>query len=291
MMYDKIIIVGSNTVACNCLEVAYRTVGNDKIIAIETSENRFSMLHILSNKKGVRYECLCDATSISARLEDETDTGRTLVISANNRYIFRKSFVEKRNVTIVNFHYALLPSYRGINIPSWVIYNNEPYTGITWHFVTAEIDHGNILSQRRIDIGPDTTAYDIIKEGMRLSQESFEQFFYDLLEHHQEGKSVDWSGHEYIYLSKNLPNDGVIIIGYDNIDTIDRVLRAYDHHGLSVMAPLQIQYEDERYFVKKYSINEDEFINEETVRFINDCLLIHDKDKSIAIELTGDLKL
>ena len=62
-----------------------------------------------------------------------TNKGEVLIISANNEYIFPAELVKLENVTIINFHYSLLPLYRGVNIPTWVIYNEEKYTGVTWH--------------------------------------------------------------------------------------------------------------------------------------------------------------
>jgi amino acid adenylation domain-containing protein len=58
----------------------------------------------------------------------------------------------------INYHDALLPSYAGLNASAWAIINGETQHGITWHEMTAEIDHGNILKQVKIDLESSETA-------------------------------------------------------------------------------------------------------------------------------------
>lgn len=55
---------------------------------------------------------------------------KTLVISANNSVIIPSEICESNTVEIINFHYSFLPDYKGVNIPSWVIFNREELHGI-----------------------------------------------------------------------------------------------------------------------------------------------------------------
>ena len=47
----------------------------------------------------------------------------------------------------VNFHDGILPNYAGLNTPVWARINEEPEHGITWHFMEAGVDEGDILEQ------------------------------------------------------------------------------------------------------------------------------------------------
>lgn len=53
----------------------------------------------------------------------------------------------------INLHGSLLPQYRGAAPINWAVINGEKETGVTTFFITHEIDTGNILEHRKIDIG------------------------------------------------------------------------------------------------------------------------------------------
>lgn len=57
----------------------------------------------------------------------------------------------------INFHFALLPRYRGASPVFWQIRNREPFGGITVHQMDAGWDTGPILLTHRIPIAPDET--------------------------------------------------------------------------------------------------------------------------------------
>lgn len=61
----------------------------------------------------------------------------------------------------VNIHGALLPQYRGANPIQWALLNDETETGVTMHYMTAEFDTGDIISQRRVPIFFEDTWLDI----------------------------------------------------------------------------------------------------------------------------------
>ncbi|HOS96048.1 MAG TPA: formyltransferase [Deltaproteobacteria bacterium] len=58
-----------------------------------------------------------------------------------------------------NLHGSLLPAYRGRCPVNWVIINGERHTGVTLHAMTLKPDAGPIVGQRRVEIGPDDTAF------------------------------------------------------------------------------------------------------------------------------------
>jgi methionyl-tRNA formyltransferase len=58
----------------------------------------------------------------------------------------------------INLHASLLPQYRGAAPINWAIINGEKKTGVTTFFINQEIDTGEILFQKEIDIFPEDTA-------------------------------------------------------------------------------------------------------------------------------------
>jgi methionyl-tRNA formyltransferase len=58
----------------------------------------------------------------------------------------------------LNVHTSLLPRYRGAAPIQWAILNGDAETGVTIMKMTAELDAGDILSQRRTSIDADDNA-------------------------------------------------------------------------------------------------------------------------------------
>ena len=56
-----------------------------------------------------------------------------------------------------NFHFGILPKYRGPDPVFWQIKNREADGGLTVHRMDAELDHGPIVDVRRVAIAADDT--------------------------------------------------------------------------------------------------------------------------------------
>lgn len=72
----------------------------------------------------------------------------------------------------INLHGSLLPKYRGAAPINWAVINGDTETGVTTFFIEKQIDTGNILLQRSVEIGQEETfgdVYDRLKTiGARL---------------------------------------------------------------------------------------------------------------------------
>lgn len=58
---------------------------------------------------------------------------------------------------IVNGHPSLLPRYRGPFPIAWAVRNGETEIGLTYHFMDAHFDTGNVLAQMPIPLAADET--------------------------------------------------------------------------------------------------------------------------------------
>lgn len=58
----------------------------------------------------------------------------------------------------INLHPSLLPKYRGAAPINWTIIAGEQITGVTTIFIKKEIDAGNVILQKSVEIFPDETA-------------------------------------------------------------------------------------------------------------------------------------
>ena len=66
--------------------------------------------------------------------------------------ILSKTFIKKFDGKMINIHPSLLPKYKGLNTHSRAINNKDKFTGCTIHYVTARLDSGKIILQKKIKI-------------------------------------------------------------------------------------------------------------------------------------------
>lgn len=95
----------------------------------------------------------------------------------------------------LNIHPSLLPAYGGkgmygMRVHRAVLAAGEPESGCTLHRVSSEIDGGEILSQRRLRVGPDETAESLAVRVQALEKELLIAY----LSHLSENDIVDWKG-------------------------------------------------------------------------------------------------
>jgi methionyl-tRNA formyltransferase len=68
----------------------------------------------------------------------------------------------------INLHGSLLPKYRGAAPINWAVIHGEKKTGVTSFFINENIDTGDIILQREMDIDENDTAGDIHDRMMHL---------------------------------------------------------------------------------------------------------------------------
>jgi methionyl-tRNA formyltransferase len=71
----------------------------------------------------------------------------------------------------INLHGSLLPKYRGAAPIQWAIANGETETGVTTMQLDAGLDTGDILLERRVSAGPDTTASELYPQLASIGAE------------------------------------------------------------------------------------------------------------------------
>ena len=66
--------------------------------------------------------------------------------------ILSSKFIKKFKGKIVNIHPSLLPKYKGLHAHKKVLKNNEKFSGCSVHYVTAKLDSGKIILQKKVKI-------------------------------------------------------------------------------------------------------------------------------------------
>jgi len=62
-----------------------------------------------------------------------------------------------------NMHGSLLPRYRGKAPVNWAVLHGEDRIGVSLHHMVARADAGDIVDQDGVSVGPDETAFEVMK--------------------------------------------------------------------------------------------------------------------------------
>lgn len=236
MAFRKLVIIGYGKITGDILmyvKERQKDYGY-QLEFIEHEIHPFSITEKICNEHEIPFVRIEDKKELALYLDAIQE--KTLFISASNNFLFPKALVEKENVTIINFHNALLPDYPGRNAPSWVIFMGEKETGITWHYVTAGIDEGNIIIQRTCSIGEDTKAYELAEQLMALAYDAFTACFDMVMEERAKAREQGVTTGRRMYRSFEVPADGIFDIMWD-AERIYRLLRSVDY-GKTGIFPL-----------------------------------------------------
>ena len=129
-------------------------------------KNPISINLIISNTnkaKGLMYADQFGIKKKKFNFKNEKDTEKkilkllnkekiNLICLAGFMKILSKNFIKKFDGKIINIHPSLLPKYKGLNTHQRAIDNKDRYAGCTVHYVTAKLDSGKIIMQKKIKI-------------------------------------------------------------------------------------------------------------------------------------------
>jgi phosphoribosylglycinamide formyltransferase-1 len=138
----------------------------------------------ISKAKGLKY---ADQSSIDKKIfnfENFKDTEKKILILLKKKKIkficlagFMKilsnDFIKIFNGKIINIHPSLLPKYKGLNTHERAIKNKDKFTGCTVHHVTARLDSGKVILQKKIKIGAKDNANSLAKKVLKLEHKLY----------------------------------------------------------------------------------------------------------------------
>ena len=87
--------------------------------------------------------------------------------------ILSKNFIKKFNGKIINIHPSLLPKYKGLNTHGRAINNKDKFTGCTVHYVTAKLDSGKQILQKKIKISARDNPTSLAKKVLKLEHKLY----------------------------------------------------------------------------------------------------------------------
>lgn len=250
-VFQRIVILGYGKVTGEVLQYVCdrQTEYGFQLQFIEYEVHPLSITEKICKERGISFARITNKKELAAALDEIGE--RTLIISASNNFLFPASLVEKDNITIINFHNALLPEYPGRNAPTWVIYMGEKETGITWHYVTAGVDEGNIIIQKRCEIGEDTKAYELTECLMDLAGEAFRECFDDVMAQCVQAREQGFDPRRRMYRSREIPSEGTFDLT-DEAEEIYRLLRSVDYGKNDIFPPMRTSMDGREVQILRY---------------------------------------
>jgi len=99
------------------------------------------------------------------------------LIFCNGASILRRSVIGVPRLGVINIHTGIVPEYRGPTPEFWALYNGDfDHVGVTVHYLTEEIDAGDIILQERTIVEPGDDELTLrcknVRTGARLVAEA-----------------------------------------------------------------------------------------------------------------------
>lgn len=129
-------------------------------------------------------------------------------------YIIYENVLSIPKIGFLNLHPAYLPYNKGWYTPSWAIIDKKKY-GATLHFMSEELDGGDIVAQKEITVEPYFTANELYKNVLELEKKVFIDALPELLS--LKPKRMQQSGKGTSYNKKDLSK-------IQKIDTENKIL-------------------------------------------------------------------
>jgi methionyl-tRNA formyltransferase len=144
-----------------------------------------------------------------------------VISSVYYRHIIPQDIIDRVGGKIFNLHSSLLPRHRGCSSLTWALVEGESLAGITYHYIDAGVDTGNILLQAALQIGPHETQADLYERAMDLGA-AFWPAAFELVK--SEFPGVPQEGESSCH-KRGAPHDGIIDDSWD-LERVERFIRA-----------------------------------------------------------------
>lgn len=143
---------------------------NSGVYALERAEKAGIPAQVLSPKSYASREDFHDA--LLAALQE---SGADLVVLAGFLVAIPLQVVRAYAGRIINIHPALIPSFcgkgfYGLHVHESVLTRGVKVTGATVHFVDEDLDHGQIILQKAVEIPEGITAQELQKKVMEEAE-------------------------------------------------------------------------------------------------------------------------
>ena len=158
----RILFIGTAELACPCLEAVHRLAGHE-LIGVITQPDKPKGRSLQLAPPPVKRSALAlgvpvaQPEKIRTTIEEIRAQQPDLIVVVAYGQILPPALLEIPPRGCINVHTSLLPRWRGASPIQSAILAGDSETGVTLMFMDAQLDHGDIIRQRREPIRPDDT--------------------------------------------------------------------------------------------------------------------------------------
>jgi methionyl-tRNA formyltransferase len=244
---ESIIIVGAGRLAGNCLEACLEH--SLPVQCLETEHQAFSPLAAQSRKRGIEYRQVLEPGALTSFFLGVQ--APALVVSCFNYYIFPSNVLANQALNVVNFHNSLFPRHRGRNAATWAIFSQDKEAGITWHQVKPKVDTGEVITERPIPIGADTTAMDLTAQMLAAAAQAFRDILPGLLAGAYSAQTVSRTDGASYHRSTEVPNGGWLDTSWD-VNQAYAFMRSLDYGKFKVFPNPRVRWSGKEMVISGY---------------------------------------
>lgn len=136
------------------VEIAALASDNPDARALQVAKSRrIKAVYLNPERRGARFTPSSEKRYNDFVLSETPD----LVVLAGFMRILPDSFVGLFGKKTINLHPSLLPAYKGKDSIKRAFEAGETKCGCTVHYVSSELDGGEIIAQREVEIAPSDT--------------------------------------------------------------------------------------------------------------------------------------
>ncbi len=160
-----------------------------------------------------------------------------IILSCYYRFIINEAILSEAKRGSFNVHPSLLPHYKGTFSCPWVIINGERFAGVSIHKMVKEVDEGNIILQRAIEITEFDTAYSLYHRLASLAISMLPEALTLIADGFDGVPQSAITDESKAYYPRRLPYDGIIKSTEHTLDEAKRFIRAMwfpPHKGGSI---------------------------------------------------------
>lgn len=228
MQQKEIIFLGSKPIGYQCFAylLAKQQELNIKVTGLLThARKEFGNAHDLS--------ALADEHNIPMIDELNKIPKCDIIYSVQHHEILETKHIEVASQIAVNLHMAPLPEYRGSNQFSYAIIDNKKEFGTTIHKIDTQIDHGDILFQKRFAIPVNCWINELYELTYIASLQLFKETLADIINDNYSATPQQTLEKEYgtsLHYRKEINQLKHIDLSWDK-DKIERHIRATSMPG------------------------------------------------------------
>jgi methionyl-tRNA formyltransferase len=232
MAQTRIVIVGNGRMAQSCAAILLGRADISLRLVVTESTRNAAQARLANFCREREVPQLLHETSVNAPscVAKVAAARPDLIFSIDNYQIFDEEILAVPPRGCINFHNGLIERYRGVNIPSWAIFNGETGHGVTWHYMERAVDAGAIAAARAFPLTGAETGLSLTVDCIRTGTELFAERLENILAGVK--TPLPRSAAPLLYRRADKPNGGVLDLRRSAAE-VDRMLRATDFRPLA----------------------------------------------------------